>query len=588
MRTQCPHCQALFNIRPEYVGKRTTCKNCTQGFIITEAPVYASQPDMPESTSLPQWEGGSPASAPTTPAAPSAITAAPAAAAPKASGYKPPPVKAQRPSSESPANEAEEDDEDDDDEDEEEEVVQTPPPSTLGGKIRARLSQTPRQTLRAGVALFLAGLILGGGLSWFVSQREVLRLEDELAAVDMEKASNKARRLIELKRERTRLNEEIMRATVTGQTYPDNSIPKALALAAMEEYKITDALLQQQIAALETGARVSLEVKQSSPDPGLASRLETEMSSLRDSIDELRAEAESLAEMPRLVAETAVATELINLAILNRNRLIAKYGLSSPIPSQYGGAGPVSKAEPESDKNAVLKEAEESRFKELAENRLKEATEQEKELKREIVRLKGENERIQNTENILYAAALSDFEAGKLASAGKKFEQMVRLFPQSSLTPQAQETLEKIRAATEAREAAKKLPVDLNMAALRHDGGYLRNETYVRISFRNISSLMIKKVEFKVLTFDEHGYPVPSKRMAVIKDNDLTAVMAENIPPGKFDYGMWELSEKVRQVKVKLQKVEFYDAEPWQENDIEAWVAKEGGRYAPDQVAAKK
>ncbi len=51
---------------------------------------------------------------------------------------------------------------------------------------------------------------------------------------------------------------------------------------------------------------------------------------------------------------------------------------------------------------------------------------------------------------------------------------------------------------------------------------------------------------------------------------------------------MWELSDKVRQVKVKLQKVEFYEAETWRDEDIEAWVAKESGRYALDRVAAVK
>ncbi len=576
MRTQCPHCQALFNIKPEYVGKRTTCKNCAQGFIITEAPA-------PGSTPLPTAPFPNPGAA----RSQSSGAARPAAAGeqPQAAssdlrnyGYGPPPAKI----SGSSMYESQGDEDDSDDDDEEEEIVQSPPPpKAFPARVKALITETPRRTLMTAAGLFFGGMILGFGPAWFISQTEVLRLHDEISTLESEKSSNRARQLTQLKRERGRLQEDIMRASVTAQTYPDNSIPKALALAALEEYKITDALVLQQIAAMETGARVTIETKATSPDPGLAAQLEQEMRTLRDSIEEMRAEAEAMPEMPLLVAETGVATELINLAILNRNRLIAKYGLSSPVPSQYQAGALTGAAEAE-------KTAARDRLREEARRQIESAAALEEELRKEIDRLTAENQALQNTDANLYAAAVTDLEAGRLSSAEEKFQHLVKLFPKSGLTHQAREGMLQAKEYAAAREAAKQTPVDITLSALRHDGGYLKNETYVRISFKNVSSKMIKKVEFKVLTFDEHGYPIPSKRVAVIKDNDLTAVMSENIPPGKSDYGMWELSEKVRQVKVKLQKVEFYEAETWRDEDIEAWVAKESGRYALDRVAAVK
>jgi len=34
IRTQCPHCEAEFRVKPEYSGRAAKCKHCEQTFII--------------------------------------------------------------------------------------------------------------------------------------------------------------------------------------------------------------------------------------------------------------------------------------------------------------------------------------------------------------------------------------------------------------------------------------------------------------------------------------------------------------------------------------------------------------------------
>jgi TolA-binding protein len=412
----------------------------------------------------------------------------------------------------------------------------------------------PKALLLSLTLVFILGALAGGLIMHTAGQREVQRLEQAAALQRQQQQDQKARKIADLRMERERLQEEILRLAGVGQSYPEGSIPRVLAGAATEEYNIADTLLLQQIASLESGAQPTVSPKETRPDPELAARLEEEMTALEARVEKVRAEAATMAEMPRLVAQTSIATELINLAILNRNRLIAKYGLSSPLPSQYGA---------ESGGGAQLQE-----------------------MRQENARLKTENETLKNSDSYLYAAAVSDLESGRLSSSEGKFNQLIKVFPKSPLTAKAKEGLTQVRLKSAEKEAAKNPPVAISSSAVRHDGGYLKNESYVRVSFKNVSPLMIKKVEFKILTFDDHGYPVPSKRKSVLQDNDLTAIMAENVPAGRGDYGMWELSEKVRQVKVKLQKVEFYEAEAWQDEDIEEWAAKESGRYQAEQVAA--
>ena len=779
MKTQCPHCQAYFNIKPEYVGKKTTCKNCGQGFIIAEATNHPSSPNYvsdvgPATTYLPQEQPGLKAAPPPrpqpqpTPQAPPqpmpVVQQMPAAGPPEpvppapvfepapnfeqapayepappayepaqpygargpmefadenapppeimaefdpgyggqpefiaASGpagayapefpaegppeeepyhlpepglydpqaaYQPQPetfdpglfqtrgpagsetegyYQPQLPADEVPGGyyqpqgltgpEAENDDPP--------EILpleveaqqagqpgggyyidpaQTPPPLVPGdgafsaqlptpaGKLNQKIGKkVPLMlTVLIGVVALIAGAALGGRIGWVTGHKEVPQLQAALAQARSQINNQKTKRIAELQKERERLQEEMLRVAAISQDYPAGSIPRALATAATEEYSIADTLILQQISAMESGAKVTVEAKQTKPDPELADKLSQEMATLRAEVEKLRAEAAGMAEMPRMVASTSIATQLINLAILNRNWLIAKYGLSSPVPLQYTPANgaaaqppaqPNKPAAPAVPGNGAKNEIPGLAPAGLTGGEVQAAAPGEpvfsaslvgggtakspgfQEMVRELDRLKAENQALLNSDANLYASAVIDLGLGRFDDADEKFKRLLKTYPASPLAAKAKEGVAEVKTKAAEKEASRKPPIEISTSVVRHDGGYLKNESYARVTFKNISDKMIKKVEFKILTFDEHGYPIPSKRQAVMKSNDLTAVMAENIPPGKSDYGMWELSERVRNIKVRLQEVEFYDAAEWQDGDIQGWVEKEGRRF---------
>jgi hypothetical protein len=183
----------------------------------------------------------------------------------------------------------------------------------------------------------MAGALVGAGLMGLVRQMEIDGLEIRLAAVgrELEIRDQAQERLESLKEEQARVQDEIRLLEKTY--YPAGSIPKTLTEAAILEYKTAEALLTQQAAALESGAGFTVAARGTSPDPELAAAVEEEMARLQGRVGALRLEAEGLAEEPWALIHTAIATEELNLAILNRNRLIARYGLSAPLPPR----GPV-------------------------------------------------------------------------------------------------------------------------------------------------------------------------------------------------------------------------------------------------------
>ena len=305
MKTKCPGCQAVYNIKPYFLHKKTTCQNCGRGFVIERLG----------------------------PAGPAAGMGLPAAGAPSAAplGWAEPPEE----QPESP-----------------EEIAPLfdsfgPPAdpgwAAKGGGWRARLSAVSAHLAGGrflGLALALAALaggLVGAGLMGLARQGDLDKQAAELAAVRQQfQALNKQRQNIEdLKKELSRWQEESRRLAETA--YPAGSIPQVLAEAAGLEYKLTEALLAQRISALESGAKLTATAKATATDPKLAAALAEEMSKIQAELEAGRPRAESLAEPARSQAQTALATQELNLAILNRNRLIAKYGLSASLPSPAPG-----------------------------------------------------------------------------------------------------------------------------------------------------------------------------------------------------------------------------------------------------------
>jgi len=222
-----------------------------------------------------------------------------------------------------------------------EEIEPTQGPASAG-PAEASLKGGGQRPLLAMTVAAVAGTLVGAGLMGLVRQGEIDELKDRLAAAgrELQERGQTRQKLGDLKKELALVQDEIRLLEETD--YPAGSIPRTLTAAAVLECRTAEALLRQQVAALESRAGLTVSARATTPDPKLAAAVEEEMAKLGARLEELRRGAEGLAEEPRSLVQTAIATEELNLAILNRNRLIARYGLSSPLPPQgpAGSGGP--------------------------------------------------------------------------------------------------------------------------------------------------------------------------------------------------------------------------------------------------------
>lgn len=316
MKSRCA-CGAIYNIKPEFLGKKTLCKNCGQSFLITALPYSQSPPDL----SLPEYlevQGSS-------------LSASSAAESPRVGPLE---LEFVPPQEEILLEEVE--------------PIQGPTleptasrPSVqivsadlqaFAAQAEADLQAGGQRPLLALAVAAVAGALVGAGLMGLVRQSEVDGLKARLAVggLEFQGHSQNGRKLEALKNELDSIHGEIRLLEVAE--YPAGSIPQALTSAAILEYKTVEALLRQQVAALESGAELTVSARATAPDSQLAEAVEEEMARLEAKLEELRLEADGLAEEPKSLVQTAIATEELNLAILNRNRLIARYGLSAPLP----------------------------------------------------------------------------------------------------------------------------------------------------------------------------------------------------------------------------------------------------------------
>lgn len=152
----------------------------------------------------------------------------------------------------------------------------------------------------------------------------------------------------DLKHELERIRQEIEEATREDAAYSGGLI-KSLIRMRLQVLKTNEALVEQRIHALESGARITLVVNATKPDPGRAAELAKEIESQRAKVAEARAEADRYSGgLVQAMAEAAVATNRSTLALLEQQYLIAKYGLAVPALSAESpaAAGAKPKATP--------------------------------------------------------------------------------------------------------------------------------------------------------------------------------------------------------------------------------------------------
>ena len=138
---------------------------------------------------------------------------------------------------------------------------------------------------------------------------------------------------------------------------------KAMIAVRLEILKTNEALIQQRIHAIESGAKVTIATLASSPDPFRAKQLAEEVTKQESKVAE--AEAKAILYSGGLVgalASVGVATERNSLAMLRQQYLIANHGLASPqqvplpptAPAQVAKAGTVGAAVAPSAKTVEL------------------------------------------------------------------------------------------------------------------------------------------------------------------------------------------------------------------------------------------
>lgn len=142
----------------------------------------------------------------------------------------------------------------------------------------------------------------------------------------------------DLRRDLDRIRKEVEEAKADDARYAGGLI-KALIGTRLEILKTNEALVEQRIHAIESGARVTIVVNTAKPDPARAAELAREIESQRAKVAEARAEADRYSGgLVQAMAETSVATARSTLAMLEQQYFTAKYGLALPslAPSAAG------------------------------------------------------------------------------------------------------------------------------------------------------------------------------------------------------------------------------------------------------------
>lgn len=131
----------------------------------------------------------------------------------------------------------------------------------------------------------------------------------------------------ELRTELDTTKKEVVETEEKYSQYTGGAI-KALATVRLEILKTNEALLQQRIQAIESGAKITVQVNATTPDIERANSLEKELEKQQGKVSAaLEKASASAGGLIGLMAKMNVTTEENTLSLLRQQYLIAKYGL---------------------------------------------------------------------------------------------------------------------------------------------------------------------------------------------------------------------------------------------------------------------
>jgi len=146
-----------------------------------------------------------------------------------------------------------------------------------------------------------------------------------------QKDPQKVAKIEELKQEIIKTKTEIEEAQ-KKDSERIGGLVKTLITVRIEILKTNEALMQQMIYALESGAPIKLQVSATTPDEQKVSSLEQEIQVKKDELAQVKKEMDKYSGGLVLAIKSAEAATLENtIAMLDQQRIISKYGLSYDI-----------------------------------------------------------------------------------------------------------------------------------------------------------------------------------------------------------------------------------------------------------------
>jgi hypothetical protein len=197
----------------------------------------------------------------------------------------------------------------------------------------------PKKSSKTGlVILSLLALVLAGAVYFFYTELEKSQAEVAKAQAQLKLLADP--KLLAIKEERAKVDLLLAEETKDASQYAPGVPMSLLKTAIISELRLSDALLRQEAAALESGAPLNVKANKSTPDPQLAQNLEKELEKLTEYINQRKGESANLTGEAALSLANELGMLHLVKAVVIRNYLTARYGLNSFIGQQPARAIP--------------------------------------------------------------------------------------------------------------------------------------------------------------------------------------------------------------------------------------------------------